>query len=224
MGQKENATAYAVIQILNLYHVQYTREQSRVLNIGASSDARGYRPMYIGDWVDAEGKRHSGGKADFLARPRIQLQPVPGVTMRLPTMSVPLWIETKAAGGKMSPNQHAFKRWVEKNGDTYLLIVEDARPLLTWLDDHGVERGGAPEDVELIVKPLDASALNGLPCKWCGMIRDQHQGKILSCPVHLVGCDPKLIGKVWSPDLRKGARTRGENLIGGNVGVDPQRN
>jgi hypothetical protein len=218
MGQKENATAYAVIQILNLYHVQYTREQSRTLQVPTTNNyGRGWRPLSFGEWVDDFGRKHAGGKADFLARPRVSLS-------GLVHISVPLWIETKAAGGKMGPHQQAFKRWVEKNGDTYLLIVEDARPLLTWLDDHGVERGGAPEDVELIVKPLDASALNGLPCKWCGMVRAQHQGKILSCPVHLVGCDPKLIGKVWSPDLRKGARTRGENLIGGNIGVDPQRN
>jgi len=201
MGQKENSTAYAVIQILNLYRVQYTREQSRTLNVAASSSyGRGFRPLFIGEWIDEFGKRHAGGKADFLARPRIKLD---GVAARI---TVPLWIETKSIDGKMRQSQREFRRWVEGNGDTYLLISEDARPLLQWLEEHGVPCGGSPEKADLILSPMDASELDKLPCRWCGLTKEKHAGKIFSCPLHLLANDTRLIGKVWSPRLAKGAK------------------
>lgn len=208
MGQAENPTMYAVEQVCGLYGVQVTREQSRSITV--ESGGR-WRPMFFGQWTDEFGKRRFG-KADFLARPRIVVDEQMGPRV----MSVPLWIECKSLEGdknrrknlKTMGDQEAFKRWVESNGDFYLHIVEDVRPLIAWFEAHGVVKNCDEVALATVVTPLDSTELYLLPCKHCGYARAQHRGKIFSCPMELAGCSSKLIGKVWSPDLRKGVKAR----------------
>ena len=198
MGQSENSVMYAVEQVCSLYGVQVTREQSRQFNVQGAAGR--WRPMFFGSWVDSRGKKHNKGKADFLARPRIA-----NVHWTYGTLvSVPLWIECKSLKGRQTPDQAAFETWVKSNGDEYLLLREDVRPLIAWFDAHGVTKQCDDVTLANVVKPLDASALYDLPCKHCGFARTQHKGTIFSCPLELAQCNPKLIGKLWTPDLRRG--------------------
>ena len=220
MGQAENPTMYAVEQVCGLYGVQVTREQSRTFTV----ESRGrWRPMFFGQWTDEFGKRRFG-KADFLARPRVKIAQigdgvitafgkVAGITAMSQHVSVPLWIECKSLTGKTNSktklDQAAFKAWVTKNGDAYLRVQEDVRPLIAWFDAHGVVKQCDDVALATVVTPLDSTELYLLPCKHCGYARAQHRGKIFSCPMELAGCSSKLIGKVWSPDLRKGVKAKG---------------
>ena len=226
MGQAENAVGYAVEQICGLYGVQVTREQSRSITV--QSGGR-WRPMFFGQWTDELGKRRFG-KADFLARPRVALRSVvsawPGFLLNdapHARVSVPLWIECKSREGKTNRktklDQAEFERWVTKNGDFYLRVQEDIRPLVAWFDAHGVEK--CCDDIALatVVTPLDSTQLYLLPCKHCGFARAQHTGPAFACPLHLAQCNTNLIGKVWSPDLRKGVK-HGKAAGAGSVGAD----
>lgn len=206
MGQAENPTMYAVEQVCGLYGVQVTREQSRTFTV--ESGGR-WRPMFFGQWTDEFGKRRFG-KADFLARPRILAGL--GALRDGFRMSVPLWIECKSLTGKTNSktklDQAAFEAWVTKNGDAYLRVQEDVRPLIAWFEAHGVVKNCDDVALATVVTPLDSTELYLLPCKHCGYPRVQHRGKIFSCPMELAGCSSKLIGKVWSPDLRKGVKAK----------------
>ena len=206
MGQAENPTMYAVEQVCGLYGVQVTREQSRTFTV--ESGGR-WRPMFFGQWTDEFGKRRFG-KADFLARPRIRLREPCGDFY---WQSVPLWIECKSLTGKTNSktklDQAAFKAWVTKNGDAYLRVQEDIRPLIAWFDAHGVVKNCDEVALATVVSPINAALMDQLPCKWCGFLKAQHRGAIFSCPMELAGCSSKLIGKVWSPDLRKGVKAKG---------------
>jgi hypothetical protein len=212
MAQNENAVMYAVEQVCNLYGVQVTREQSRQFNVQGAAGR--WRPMFFGTWVDYRGKKHNKGKADFLVRPRIENKCPhwpPGFSPTDPTpprVSVPLWIECKSLKGKQTLDQAAFQQWVERNGDGYLLLREDVRPLIAWFDAHGVVKQCDDGALASVVTPLDSTELYLLPCKHCGFARDRHRGSMFSCPLELAGCSSKLIGKVWSPDLCKGARAK----------------
>lgn len=210
MAQNENAVMYAVEQVCSLYGVQVTREQSRQFNVQGAAGR--WRPMFFGTWTDFSGKltRRVGkritnvwnkGKADFLARPRIKVLVHPDVWL-----SIPLWIECKSGKGKQTPEQAAFQKWVQTNGDAYMLLGDDVRPLIAWFEEHGVVKQCDDAALASVVTPMDASELYLLPCKHCGFARYQHKGTIFSCPLELAGCNTKLIGKVWSPDLRKGAK------------------
>lgn len=209
MGQHENSVMYAVEQVCALYGVQLTREQSRQFNVQGAAGR--WRPMFFGIWVDDHGNKHYGGKADFLARPRIQIDGITPVRR-----SVPLWIECKSLDGKTNRktkfDQAAFEQWVTKNGDFYMRVREDVRPLIAWFDEHGVEKNC--EDIALanVVNPIDATEMYRLPCKWCGLSRDEHIGVALGCPLHLKSCDTRFIGKVWSPDLRKKALDKPQTI------------
>lgn len=210
---------YAVEQVCGLYGVQLTREQSRVLNV--QSGGGQWRPMFIGTWIDNLGTKHYGGRADFLARPRIRRD---GISPTL--ISVPLWIECKSIEGKTNRktklDQMAFERWVTDNGDHYLRVREDVRPLIAWFDEHGVTKQCDDAALASVVTPIDATQLFALPCKWCAFLREEHMGKILSCPLHLAACNTKLIGKVWSPDLRKGVKN-GKAVTTRSAGVNSER-
>jgi hypothetical protein len=211
MAANENAVMYAVEQVCNLYGVQVTREQSRQFNVQGAAGR--WRPMFFGTWVDHLGKKHNKGKADFLARPRVVVNyQIKSVGMnRLDIgnfVPLPLWIECKSLKGRQTPDQFAFQQWVERNGDGYLLLREDVRPLLGWFDAHGVVKQCDDVALASVVTPLDSTELYLLPCKHCGFARDRHRGSMFSCPLELAGCSSKLIGKVWSPDLRKGARAK----------------
>jgi hypothetical protein len=223
MGQAENPVMYAVEQVCGLYGVQVTREQSRVFKV--ESGGR-WRPMYFGQWIDAHGQRRFG-KADFLARPRVRFDNRFDTTLLASYVSVPLWIECKSLAGhtnrKTKLDQMAFEQWVTKNGDYYMRVQEDVRPLITWFEQHGVEKHCDDIALATVVTPLDASELYKLPCKWCGFPRDKHPKPGFGCPLHLAACNTKLIGKVWSPDLRKGV-TKRENIGPGSIGAGSERN
>src|SRR5271166_5483893 len=195
---------YAVEQVCGLYGVQVTREQSRQFNVQGAAGR--WRPMFFGTWVDGFGRKRNKGKADFLARPRIVVDWF--ATPEVLRVSFPLWIECKSLKGKQTPDQAAFQQWVEANGDGYLLLREDVRPLLAWFEAHGVEKNCDDVALASVVTPLDSTELYLLPCKHCGFTRAEHRGKIFSCPLELAGCSTKLLGKVWSPDLRRGARAK----------------
>lgn len=201
MAQNENAVMYAVEQVCGLYGVQVTREQSRQFNVQGAAGR--WRPMFFGTWVDGFGRKRNKGKADFLARPRVTY--AKGVADVKPT-PFPLWIECKSLKGKQTPDQAAFQQWVTRNGDGYLLLREDVRPLLAWFEEHGVVKQCDEAALASVVTPIDSTQLYLLPCKHCGFLRSEHMGTMLSCPLHLASCNTKLIGKVWSPDLRKGSK------------------
>lgn len=208
MGQAENPVMYAVEQVCGLYGVQYTREQSRVFNVETGGR---WRPMFFGQWVDDFGKRRFG-KADFLLRPKI-LAYYSETHSEDVFMSVPLWVETKSFEGKTNKktklDQAAFEQWVTKNGDYYMRVQEDVRPLIAWFDEHRVEKHCDDVALATVTDPIDAKLLYALLCKWCGFPRAVHKGAIFSCPLEMLACSSKLIGKVWSPDLRKGAKAHG---------------
>lgn len=184
-----NAVVNAAAQVLDLYGVRYTREQSRVIQVEGAAGR--WRPMFFGQWVDDFGVKHNSGKADLLARPRIWAATVLAGTVA-GRISVPLWIECKAGKGRLSPDQIAFKNWVEANGDEYMLIHDDVRPLITWLDEHGVVR--EPHRIIHSSTPMNVDDLHALPCRHCGKSRGEHIGVALGCPGKS--------GHVWSPDLK----------------------
>lgn len=184
-----NSVVYAAEQVCALYGVQATREQSRMFNV--QGVAGRWRPMFIGQWTDSFGKIHRAGKPDLLARPRIRFD---NALAQL-HVSVPLWIECKSGEGRLTPDQIAFKNWVEKNGDCYLLLHDDVRPLIVWFDQHHVEKHCETVDLNPVVDPVDASILHTLPCKRCRLSRSGHIGAALGCPGKQ--------GGVWTPDLRR---------------------
>lgn len=190
-----NSVVYAAEQVCALYGVQVTREQSRMFNV--QGVAGRWRPMFIGQWTDNFGKIHRSGKADLLARPRITLPLTNSLLDRL-QVAVPLWIECKSGEGRMKPDQIAFKNWVESNGETFLLLHDDVRPLIDWFVEHGVERHCEKADLDPITNPVDASLVQALPCKWCKLSRAEHIGVALGCPGKT--------RRVWSPDLRAATR------------------
>lgn len=183
-----NAVMFAVEQVLDLFGVQHTREQSRVVNVADNRRPSGFRPMYFGKWIDDFGNAHSSGRADILARPKILLTAPPLL------ISVPLWIECKAGKGRLSPDQEAFRDWVKGNGDEYLLLRDDVTPLIQWLERHGVVK--SPKTI-LVENAVTTAKLNELECKWCGKPKAQHLNKIAACPTR------EALGKVWTPKLRK---------------------
>jgi len=184
-----NSVVYAAEQVCALYGVQVTREQSRSFTVQGTAGR--WRPFFVGQWSDNFGKVHRAGKADLLARPRVV-----GGWPILKYFSVPLWIECKSGEGRLKPDQIAFRNWVELNGDAYLLIHDDVRPLITWFDEHGVEKHCTEADLKPVTNPVDASELQALPCKHkhCGLPRSQHIGPAFGCPGKR--------GGVWSPDLK----------------------
>lgn len=207
-----NAVINAAEQVLDLYGVQHSREQSRVLNMKDDRDQRGYRPMYFGKWIDDEGKVHASGRADILARPKIQVRH-PSATVMLTTMvkelhpdadldlsnwkiSIPLWIECKSGKGKLTPDQVAFRHWVVSNGDAWLLIHDDINPLIDWLKSHNVSK--QPKRV-IHAEPMTTDVLDDLPCKHCGGNKfTDHTGTIHACKATMKA---SALGKVWSPKL-----------------------
>jgi hypothetical protein len=188
-----NSVVYTAEQVCALYGVQVTREQSRMFNVQGTAGR--WRPMFVGQWTDNFGKIHRAGKADLLARPQVNAIMLSYGNTIATNISVPLWIECKSGEGRMTPDQIAFKNWVESNGDAYLLLLDDVRPLIAWFDERGVEKHCSEADLKPITNPVDASILYMLPCKWCGLSRGEHIGVALGCPGKT--------RKVWSPDLRR---------------------
>lgn len=136
-----NAVVYSAIQVCELYRVKTLRMQSRVIWVpGAAARPR---PMFFGKWTDENGVEHNSGMADLLARPRLPIRNYlagePNLLDKHIQITELLWIECKAGKGKMSPDQHAFKHYVESNGEHYVLVQNDLRPLMQWFDQHGLK-------------------------------------------------------------------------------------
>lgn len=202
-----NAVVYAAAKILDLYGVRHTREQSRVILVPGAAGRT--RPMFFGKWIDDAGITHNSGRADILARPRIGMRAIGNdllqraeIPCTVKTMewfdlrvSIPLWIECKSGKGRLSPDQIAFKNWVEANGDGYLLLHDDVSPLTEWLEIHGVKK--EPKK-NIHAAPMSEQQVADLPCRHCKEEKRHHTGTIFAC----VGRLGTLIGKVYSPDLK----------------------
>lgn len=191
-----NAVVNAVEQICNLYGVQSTREHSRVIMVPGAAGRT--RPMFFGKWIDDNGTVHNSGRADVLARPRVipfsltgcqNSNTVNSLLAEAFRVTVPLWIECKSGDGRLSPDQRAFRAWVEGNGDYYLLIHDDARPLIEWFETHGVKK--QPKRIIHAAEPMTTGDLYALPCRHCQKPRAEHIGAAF-------GCAGKR-GGVWSP-------------------------
>ena len=188
-----NAVVNACEQVLAMYGIQSTREQSRVIMVEGAAGRM--RPMYFGKWTDDFGKAHASGRADLLARPRLHLgvsasDDSPIVVPKVVT--IPLWIECKSGKGTLSPDQRAFRAWVTSNGDEYLLIHDDIRPLIEWIESRGIKK--EPKSI-IHAEPMNVAAVNALPCRHCDKPKSEHLNKILACPTKAA------VGRVWSPRL-----------------------
>lgn len=141
-----NTVVYTAVKTCDLYRVKSLRMQSRVMWVPGAAGRP--RPMFFGKWTDDFGKEHNGGMADLLARPRVELNRfedcdcVHGCAPPTPKITVPVWIECKSGKGRMTPDQIAFKNYVEGNGETYILLHDDMRPLTEWFESHGLKEGG----------------------------------------------------------------------------------
>lgn len=158
-----NAVVYGIVETCALYGVETFRMQSRVFTVPGAAGRD--RPLFIGQWTDQFGKMHNRGMSDILARPKVPLkylEPVcwvkvagsfglvPTIEARErfeygaagldATITLPLWIEAKSGRGGLTDDQVAFKSYVESNGETWLLIHDDLRPLIEWLEIHGVKK------------------------------------------------------------------------------------
>lgn len=198
-SEAANAVMNAVEQVLNLYGVRSTREQSRTIMV--EGVAGRWRPMSFGKWIDDNGETHTKGRADILARPRIahlfDIHPLDTKIFgtAIAKVSVPLWIECKSGKGTMSHDQRAFQKWVTDNGDYFLTIHDDVRPLIEWLEEHGVKK--EPKTV-IHAQPMNAMQVEELPCRHCRKPKAEHKGTIFACISSL----KVAIGKVYSPDLK----------------------
>lgn len=195
-SEAANAVVYSVEKVLDLYGVDYTREQSRCVMVQDDRRSCGFRPLYFGEWKDAAGNLHRKGKSDLLARPRVPLvmwTPYSDFATLpdAPLITVPLWIECKSGKGRMESDQIAFKNWVESNGDAFLLIHDDVRPLIAWLDSNSVKK--QPKKI-IHAAPMDSAQVEQLPCRHCGDEKPDHIGTIFACK--------KKLGKVYSPNLK----------------------
>lgn len=170
-----NALVNATMQVCSLYGVDYFRMQSRVIQVEGTAGR--WRPFYIGTWTDRFGNVHTKGMADLLTRPKITLafqdnrQHEEGnLLLPLPSLrvTVPLWIECKSGTGRLTPDQKEFKAHVEWNGEHYLEVRDDMRPLMAWFEAHDIR-----------------------PCPQCGGRKWLHEPKPGVTPIRCSACDPR---------------------------------
>jgi hypothetical protein len=147
-----NAVVNAVLETCAIYNVGVIRQQSRVFTVATGGRTR---PMYVGDWVDDFGIRHTCGMCDVLAWPRINIvRAIPRGPSIVPMNSrvdvlpdvnaafvtVPLWVECKSGGGSLTKEQKDFRDWVERTGAFHLLCTDSADSLIEWFGKMGVQR------------------------------------------------------------------------------------
>lgn len=157
-SQNANAVVSAVIQVCELYGVRTLRQQSRVMSVPGAAGRE--RPMFFGQWKDRFGTIHYRGMPDILARPRfngrhalfapagifeIDADKLEGGAhfinqLSLMMVTVPLWIECKSGKGELSFEQEAFRADAEANGEYWLHIHDDVRPLIEWFEKYEVKR------------------------------------------------------------------------------------
>jgi hypothetical protein len=69
------------------------------------------------------------GMADILAMPTMQVGNLGHI------VPVPLWIECKQEGKKLSKFQHSFRDWVTDNGHFYLVAYKP-EDIAEWIKTH----------------------------------------------------------------------------------------
>lgn len=142
-SEDANSVVSAIEQTCNLYGVDTFRMQSRVVMVEGAAGR--IRPMYFGKWRDRFGEIHSSGMADILARPQVPIRFLDsddnlnkfGADQKV---TVPLWIEGKSGKGRQTPKQRLFQAHVQWNGETYLLIHDDVRPLIEWFESRYIRK------------------------------------------------------------------------------------
>jgi hypothetical protein len=142
-SQAANSVIKACEDVCALYRVPCFRMQSRVFTVRGAKGRE--RPMFAGQWRDGDGVLHTSGMADLLAMPRINfvMKQSDGITHNsrlFHLATVPLWIECKSGTGKLSPDQQAFKSYVEASGAYFLEVRDSADQLLEWFKAHGCTR------------------------------------------------------------------------------------
>lgn len=163
-----NALVSSTMQVCSLYGVDHFRMQSRVIQVEGTAGR--WRPFYIGTWTDRFGNVHHKGMADLLTRPRVKILLAPAMQPPVPyvVVTVPLWIECKSGTGRLTPDQREFRAHVEWNGEHYLEIRDDLRPLMEWFDKMGVTK-----------------------CPQCGGRKWLHEPKPGVTPIRCSACDPR---------------------------------
>ena len=145
-SQAANGLMSAIEDVCGLWGVHLLRMQSRTFTVtGAAGRSR---PMFCGEWTDDLGYKHRSGMADFLAMPRTSFIPlesrIPNVDISLQlgicSYTAPLWIEAKTGSGKLTPDQQAFKEYVEHAGAFHLELHDSADELMEWFKNHGVKK------------------------------------------------------------------------------------
>lgn len=110
--------------------------------------------MFMGEWTDNLGVRHTRGKADLLLTPCIDLSKIiPKTPLAIPLntradisvtgiwmLAVPLWVECKSGGGKLEAEQKLFRDHVIKAGNFYIEAHDSADALIAWFQQMGVRR------------------------------------------------------------------------------------
>lgn len=126
-----NSVVSAVEMACALYGVRCYRQQSRAVTVvGAGGRPR---PMFIGQWRDRNGALHHGGMPDLLLTPRVTFS-------RGDEVCLALWVECKAASGKLNGEQKAFKEDVEEAGAYYIECRDSADSVIRWFEAYDVRR------------------------------------------------------------------------------------
>lgn len=124
-----NSVVSACEDVCQLYRIPCFRQQSRVFTVTGVNGKP--RPMVIGQWRDEMGVTHTSGMADLLIAPRIRVNANIAAT-------VFLWCECKYGSGELSPDQQAFKTFVEANGMYHVKAQDSADAVIEWLKLHNV--------------------------------------------------------------------------------------
>ena len=146
-----NGLMLAAYQCAMMMHVPAFRMQSRVFTVVGAGGRQ--RPMFMGEWTDELGEKHTSGFSDWLMLPTIRTNlkgelhpkvPTPNLNLTIVASTtgicVPLFVECKALSGRLTPDQKAFKEYVERAGAYYLELRDSADTLMEWFRAHGVEK------------------------------------------------------------------------------------
>lgn len=202
-----NAVVNAIDQVCGLYGVEVLRMQSRTIMVEGAAGR--VRPLFIGRWRDQFGNWHNSGMADVLARPRVRAGLIlkSHVDDALELITVPLWIEAKSGKGALTPDQRAFKSYVESNREAHLVIHDDVTPLMDWFKAHGVEKQ-APETLvssNAILAAVRTESADQFPCRHCKLPKAEHLGPAFGCP--------GARRTVWSPKVSAKAPALEQNPL-----------
>lgn len=130
-----NSVIAAVEEACALYGVRCYRQQSRAVTVvGAGGRPR---PMFVGQWKDRFGTRHTSGMPDLLLSPNIGFEDREGFPVLICAV---LWVECKAGTGKLNSEQQAFKEDAEEAGAYYIECHDSAEQVMRWFDAQHVRK------------------------------------------------------------------------------------